>query len=87
MLVRKGKLDDPRLLVDDAVYDIEQAVQDAKRAAVSSGQQTAPPSAEATEEFRIQEAEIVCDTYFGFTALLHNRSNLGFFKRTGLASW
>lgn len=87
VLVRKGKLDDPRLLVDDAVYDIEQAVQDAKRAAVSSGQQTAPPSAEATEEFRIQEAEIVCDTYFGFTALLHNRSNLGFFKRTGLASW
>ena len=39
------------------------------------------------EVFTVKEGDIVVDTYFGVSALIHNSSNLGFFKRRGAVNW
>lgn len=39
------------------------------------------------EVFTVKEGDIVVDTYFGVSALIHNSSNLGFFKRRGAINW
>lgn len=79
MMVRRGRTDDPRLKISSAVQEIEQAIQDHRRSqAASSGE---------GEGFALEEGDIVMDTYLGMTALVHNQSNMGFFKRRGLVDW
>ena len=39
------------------------------------------------DEFTIKDGDILVDTYLGFSALIHNSSNLGFFKRRGAINW
>ena len=39
------------------------------------------------DTFCIKEGVIEVDTYLGVSALIHNSSNLGFFKRRGAVNW
>ena len=39
------------------------------------------------EEFSITEGDIVIDYYFGLSALVHNQSYFGFFKKRGAINW
>lgn len=41
----------------------------------------------AGEDFHVTEGEIVVGHFVGLTALIHNESNLGFFKRRGALNW
>ena len=39
------------------------------------------------DTFAIKEEPIAVETYLGVSALIHNSSNLGFFKRRGAVNW
>ena len=41
----------------------------------------------AGEDFTVTEGELVVGHLVGLTALIHNESSLGFFKRRGAVNW
>ena len=65
--------------VERVPTELEWAVRDFQRR-VALTQRTSQTKL-APEEFSITEASIVIDYYFGFSALVHNQSYLGFFKK------
>lgn len=40
-----------------------------------------------TEEFSVKPGDLIVNSLVGLSALVHNGSNLGFFKRRGAANW
>ena len=85
VLVCKGRTDDPRLKIENVIPELEQAVEDLRRAHAS--QQQEGEASASHVEFRVKQGDIVFNTYFGLSALVHNQSNLGFFKRRGAVDW
>jgi len=85
VLVRKGRTDDPRLKIENVIPELERAVEDLRRAHASQQQEGEASASHA--EFRVKQGDIVFNTYFGLSALVHNQSNLGFFKRRGAVDW
>lgn len=79
ILLRRGKVNNLRLDIEDAKVKIEEAIRDYQRSSKSE--------ASGGEVFTVKEGDIVVDTYFGVSALIHNSSNLGFFKRRGAVNW
>ena len=85
VLIRKGRTDDPRLKIENVIPEVERAVEDLRRAHAS--QQQEGEASVSPAEFRVKQEDIVFTTYFGLSALVHNQSNLGFFKRRGAVDW
>lgn len=85
VLVRKGRTDDPRLKIENVIPELERAVEDLRRAHASQQQEGEASASHA--EFRVKQGDIIFNTYFGLSALVHNQSNLGFFKRRGAVDW
>ena len=79
ILVRRGRASNPKLELEGVVPEIEKAIQDIKEAEASKEGATAT---EATK-FTVKEGEIVIDTMWGISAMVHNQSNLGFNKKRG----
>lgn len=79
VLVLRNKMVDPNRTIDTAIEPIVQAVRDFK--ARSSD------SSSSTPQFDITEGDIVFDYYLGVSALIHNQSYLGFFKKRGAINW
>ena len=71
--------------VESVPSELERAVRDFRRR-VASVQQTSQAKL-APEEFSVTEGDIVIDYYFGLSALVHNQSYLGFFKKRGAINW
>ena len=93
LMLRKGRVDSDQLRISTVIPELERAVNDLRRA---QQQQQQPQQDEASasasssstlEEYHVKEEDIVVDSYLGVSALLHNDSNLGFFKRRGLINW
>ena len=79
ILIRRNKMVDPARTFDTAIEPIVQAIRD-YRARSST-------STSDTPLFDITESEIVFDYYLGVSALVHNQSYLGFFKKRGAINW
>ena len=87
-MLRKGKVDNDQLRISKLVPELEKAINDLRRAQPPPEQDEASSSAATTfEEYHVNEEDIVVDTYLGVSALVHNDSNMGFFKRRGLMNW
>ena len=88
LMLRKGKVDNDQLRISKLVPELEKAINDLRRAQPPPEQDEASSSAATTvEEYHVNEEDIVVDTYLGVSALVHNDSNMGFFKRRGLMNW
>lgn len=100
LMLRKGRVDNDRLRIAKVVPELEKAINDLRRAQPppqqeeeedegSSGSPSSsnPPAPAAVEEYHVNEEDIVINAYVGMSALVHNGSNLGFFKRRGLMNW
>ncbi len=74
------------------VTEIEKAVCDWRKTntgnqASGEGGQSGSSSTSDAEEFKVTDGDIVFNTYFGMSALVHNQSHLGFNKRRGAMDW
>lgn len=78
VLVRNNKLVDRRLSLDTAIDDIESAIMECRQRV---GQGASAP------EFSKTEGNLVIDYYLGTSAMIHNQSYLGFFKKRGALNW
>jgi hypothetical protein len=88
LMLRKGKVDNDQLRISKVVPELEKAINDLRRAQQPQEQQDeASASSASVEEYHVKEEDIVIGTYLGVSALVHNDSNLGFFKRRGLMNW
>ena len=89
LMLRKGKVDNDQLRISKVVPELEKAINDLWRAQQPQEQQQdeASASSSSVEEYHVKEEDIVINTYLGVSALVHNDSNLGFFKRRGLMNW
>ena len=88
LMLRKGKVDNDQLRISKVVPELEKAISDLRRAQQPQEQQDeASASSSSVEEYHVKEEDIVISTYLGVSALVHNDSNLGFFKRRGLMNW
>ena len=91
MLVRKGRVNDPRMTIESIIPELERAIQDQRRAANTEqsppeGEEEGAIAAEPTE-FQVKNENIVFTTYFGLSASIYNQSSLGFFRRRGAVNW
>ena len=99
LMMRKGRVDSDQLRVGKVVPELEKAINDIRRAHHTQQQEepqgeepqgeeaSAASPASAFEEYHVKEEDVVVDAYIGIGALVHNDSNLGFFKRRGLMNW
>lgn len=85
ILIRRNRSQNPVMQIESVPVELERAMRDF-RSRVASAQQTSQ-AASAPEEFSITESDIVIDYYFGLSALVHNQSYLGFFKKRGAINW
>ena len=85
ILVRRNRSQNPLMQVESVPSELERAVRDFRRR-VTSAQQTSQAES-APEEFSVTEGDIVINYYFGLSALVHNQSYLGFFKKRGAINW
>ncbi len=69
--------------LDSLMTEVEKAVNDWRKAQPSGE----GGSSARVEEFQVKQGDIVFDTYFGVSALVHNQSHLGFNKRRGAMDW
>ena len=92
-MLRKGRVDDDKLRVSKVVPLLEGAINDLRKAQVDQalpqgvGEASAGPSPVQPEEYHVKEEDVVNDSYVGLSALVHNDSNMGYFKRRGLMNW
>ena len=95
LMMRKGRVDSDQLRVAKVIPELEKAINDIRRAS-RTGQQEQGQDEEASaagsassvvEEYNVTDGDIVVGSYVGLGALIHNDSNLGFFKRRGLMNW
>ena len=95
LMMRKGRVDNDQLRVSKVIPELEKAINDIRRASApppqgQQGQDEASGASSASsvvEDYHVTEGDIVVGTYLGIGALIHNDSNLGFFKRRGLMNW
>lgn len=87
LMLRKGRVDNDQLRISTVVPQLEKAINDLRKAQLQPQQDEASASTSTPEEYHVKEGEIVISTYLGVSALVHNDSNLGFFKRRGLMNW
>ena len=87
-------MDNDQLRVAKVVPELEKAINDIRRAGHQGQQQqeqdeasAASSSSSVVEEYHVTEGDIVIGSYVGLGALIHNDSNMGFFKRRGLMNW
>ena len=73
----RNQTDNPTLKFDDLPDQLQQAVKDYQSRAPSG----------AVPEVPVVEEDIVFDYYLGLTAMVHNQSFLGFFKKRGALNW
>lgn len=86
VLIRRGRVNNPRMKLASLVTELEKAVNDWRKANGSS-RPSGQGGASEPEELKVKEENIVFDTYFGVSALVHNQSHLGFNKRRGAMDW
>lgn len=82
ILVANKKLQDPKLTIETTIDPIETAILEFRQKAQST--ESPPPS---LPEFQKIEGDIVIDYYLGLSAMIHNQSYLGFFKKRGALNW
>lgn len=90
LMLRKGRVDNDQLRISKVVPELERAINDLRRAQQQQQPQqdeASASSSSALEEYHVKEEDIVVNSYLGMSALVHNDSNLGFFKRRGLMNW
>ncbi|XP_064384033.1 tumor protein p63-regulated gene 1-like protein [Halichondria panicea] len=87
VLVRRKKMIDPRLTVESAVPEIEKAIVDFWKQNGRIQETSDGNTQRAGDDFRVTGGEIVVGHLVGLTALVHNESSLGFFKRRGAVNW
>jgi hypothetical protein len=93
LMLRKGRVDSDQLRVSKVIPELEKAINDIRKVHHQQSQQEEQPdeasasSSSTPEEYRVKEEDIVISSYVGLGALVHNDSNLGFFKRRGLMNW
>ena len=88
LMLRRGRVGNDQLKISKVVPVIEEAINDLRKAQFSQQQQSeASANASPPEEYHVKEGDVVIDSYVGLSALVHNDSNLGFFKRRGLMNW
>jgi hypothetical protein len=95
LMMRKGRVDSDQLRVAKVVPELETAINDIRRAGRTVQQQqdqedeasAADSASSVVEEYHVTEGDVVVRSYVGLGALIHNDSNLGFFKRRGLMNW
>ena len=81
VLIMRNKSVNPRLKFDTLPEELVQAVKDFRARSQPSGE------AVGGEEINIVEEDIVFDYYLGISAMIHNQSFLGFFKKRGVMNW
>ena len=82
ILVTNKKLQDPKLTIETTIDPIETAILEFRQKAQST--ESPPPS---LPEFQKIEGDIIIDYYLGLSAMIHNQSYLGFFKKRGALNW
>ena len=93
LMMRKGRVDSDNLRVSKVVPELERAINDLRRQSVEQleqgpqGEEASAASPGTFEEYHVKEEDVVVECYVGIGALVHNDSNLGFFKRRGLMNW
>lgn len=87
LMLRKGRVDSDRLRISKVVPELEKAINDLRKSQPQPQQDEASASSSTPEEYHVTEEDITIDSFMGMSALVHNGSNLGFFKRRGLLNW
>ena len=91
LMLRKGRVDNDQLRISKVVPELERAINDLRRGQQQQQQQqqdeASASSSSVVEDYHVKEEDVVVSSYLGMSALVHNDSNLGFFKRRGLMNW
>ena len=87
VLVMRKRIQDERMAIENVISSVEQAINDCRQRAVAAQQASSSEATPSIPEFNITQGEIIFDYYIGLSALVHNQSFLGFFKKRGAINW
>ena len=84
--MRRRRVNRPQLSITAFPQELERAVNDyrSKMGMLREGQEAA---ASVAAEFKVADTEITVNHYLGVSAMVHNDSYLGFFKKRGALNW
>ena len=83
--MRRRRVNKPELSITAFPQELERAVNDyrSKMGTPNENQE----GAAGVVEFKVADAEISVNHYLGVSAMVHNDSYLGFFKKRGALNW
>lgn len=87
VLIMRNRIQDERMTIENIISPVKQAINDCRQRALAAQQASSSEATPTFPEFNITEGEIIFDYYIGLSALVHNQSFLGFFKRRGALNW
>lgn len=90
LLVRRRRINNSKLEITTFPQELEKAINDFRARVKNSGEgggNSASSSDESAADFKITEGPLVVDHYLGVSAMVHNQSFMGFFKKRGAINW
>ena len=87
VLIMRNRIQDERMTIENVLSPVEQAINNCRQRALAAQQASLSEATPSIAEFKITQGEIIFDYYLGLSALVHNQSFLGFFKKRGALNW